>query len=382
MQITRQEAERLYQSGVEALRQGRAGEARARFEQLVAAGATGEMPWLLLAIARRGDNDVAGEEQALNRLLAIEPRSIRGHILKGDCRSNAGDGQAAIQFYKNALRLAENVALPPDVMDDVRGAEQSLAELQKQAHARREALLAKRGLPAVQWSPRFRHALELAGGQRRQYLQQPTAFAYPELPQIQYYDPAQFDWAAELEAATPVIRDELRALLQAQGTEDFRAYIQAGSDELRMDRTRELSGNKDWSALFLCENGSKVPEAIERCPKTWEAVLKAPLPSIAGWGPTVMFSLLKAGARIAAHTGMFNTRLICHLPLIVPPNCRFRVGNEVREWEEGKLLVFDDTIEHEAWNDSGEDRVILIFDIWRPELSERERGELAALFAP
>jgi aspartyl/asparaginyl beta-hydroxylase (cupin superfamily) len=93
-----------------------------------------------------------------------------------------------------------------------------------------------------------------------------------------------------------------------------------------------------------------------------------------------MFSLLRPGARIAPHTGMFNTRLVCHLPLIVPPGCRFRVGNEVREWEEGKLLIFDDTIEHEAWNDGGEDRVVLIFDIWRPELSERERKEVAALF--
>ena len=82
-----------------------------------------------------------------------------------------------------------------------------------------------------------------------------------------------------------------------------------------------------------------------------------------------------------AHTGMFNTRLICHLPLIVPPGCGFRVGNQVREWEVGKLLIFDDTIEHEAWNDSDEDRVVLIFDIWRPELSPAERDEVEALFS-
>jgi aspartyl/asparaginyl beta-hydroxylase (cupin superfamily) len=78
---------------------------------------------------------------------------------------------------------------------------------------------------------------------------------------------------------------------------------------------------------------------------------------------------------------MYNCRLICHLPLIVPPDCRFRVGNEVREWEEGKLLIFDDTIEHEAWNESDEDRIVLIFDIWRPELTEQERFELTALFS-
>ena len=95
--------------------------------------------------------------------------------------------------------------------------------------------------------------------------------------------------------------------------------------------------------------------------------------------PTAMFSLLRPGARITPHNGMFNTRLICHLPLIVPPGCGFRVGNEIREWEVGKLIVFDDSIEHEAWNDSDRDRVVLIFDVWRPELSAQERLEVGAL---
>ncbi len=142
-----------------------------------------------------------------------------------------------------------------------------------------------------------------------------------------------------------------------------------------------LINNADWSILPLCEQGWLTPDAVRRCPRTWEAVLQVPLPRISGWGPTVVFSLLKPGARIAAHTGMFNTRLICHLPLIVPPGCRFRVGDEVREWEEGKLLIFDDTIEHEAWNEGTSERVVLIFDVWRPELSERERYELTALFS-
>jgi aspartyl/asparaginyl beta-hydroxylase (cupin superfamily) len=94
-----------------------------------------------------------------------------------------------------------------------------------------------------------------------------------------------------------------------------------------------------------------------------------------------MFSLLRPGTRIPAHSGVHNTRLTCHLPLIVPADCGFRVGNEVRQWSEGKLLVFDDTIEHEAWNESGEDRVVLIFDIARPDMTEREQAEVAALFA-
>jgi len=94
-----------------------------------------------------------------------------------------------------------------------------------------------------------------------------------------------------------------------------------------------------------------------------------------------MFSLLKPGTRIPAHNGTHNTRLICHLPLIVPPGCFFRVGNETRQWEVGKLIIFDDTIEHEAWNDSAEERVVLIFEVWRPELSAQEQSEVTALFA-
>jgi aspartyl/asparaginyl beta-hydroxylase (cupin superfamily) len=75
-----------------------------------------------------------------------------------------------------------------------------------------------------------------------------------------------------------------------------------------------------------------------------------------------------------------NTRLICHLPLVVPGGCGFRVGNETREWVEGKAWAFDDTIEHEAWNSSDRTRVILLFEIWRPELTEAERGLVTSMF--
>jgi len=92
-----------------------------------------------------------------------------------------------------------------------------------------------------------------------------------------------------------------------------------------------------------------------------------------------VFSLLRPGARIPPHTGFLNARLICHLPLIVPPDCTFRVGNETRTWREGEAWVFDDTIEHEAHNGSDQTRVILIFDVWRPEVSADERGSIAAM---
>jgi aspartate beta-hydroxylase len=93
----------------------------------------------------------------------------------------------------------------------------------------------------------------------------------------------------------------------------------------------------------------------------------------------VLFSLPKPGVKIAPHHGFLNTRLICHLPLVVPNDCGLRLGNEVHSWKKGELVVFDDSIEHEAWNNSQQNRVVLIFDIWRPELSELEREWVTSL---
>jgi aspartate beta-hydroxylase len=94
-----------------------------------------------------------------------------------------------------------------------------------------------------------------------------------------------------------------------------------------------------------------------------------------------MFSLLAPRTHIPPHTGVSNTRLVCHLPLVVPPHCRFRVGATTREWRIGEAFVFDDTIEHEAWNDSDQLRVVLILDLWPPALSPAERDAVAAVIS-
>jgi len=381
MEVASRNEDELIHQGTQSLRQGRAADARAIFERLAAAGSANPLTWLLLAISCRHTRDVAAEETALDRLLGLEPHSLHGLIMKGDCRALAGANADAIRFYRAGLAAAEAAPVPADMIAEVERARTALKALEDRAYQKREELMTSRGLPPQGWSPRFARALEVAAGRRRLYFQQPTVFTYPELPHIQYYDPADFDWAPAVEARTADIRTELIALLDARGVDDFRPYIQAQDGAVRLDRNKGLVDSKEWSALFLCENGKPDEALIERCPKTWETVQQVPLARINGWGPTVMFSLLRGGARIAAHTGMFNTRLVCHLPLVVPPGCSFRVGNEIKDWREGKLFIFDDTIEHEAWNDSNEDRVVLIFDIWRPELSDKERSEITALLA-
>jgi aspartyl/asparaginyl beta-hydroxylase (cupin superfamily) len=169
---------------------------------------------------------------------------------------------------------------------------------------------------------------------------------------------------------------ELAEVLRIQNA--FVPYIQAQVDApARTDH--KLLDSLDWSAFFLWKDGAVVPQNAERCPRTLAALSDVPLARIKGRTPSILFSLLQPGARIAPHTGFLNTRLICHLPIIVPPQCRFRVGNDERHWEKGKAWVFDDTIEHEAGNPSDQARVVLIFDIWRPELTAEERGLVTAL---
>lgn len=377
MQLSNQEAERLVREGVQALQQGRSDEARRRFETVTATGRAGAQIWMLLATACHAQKDTAAAEAALDRVLEIEPGAVRALIMKADCCADSADPRVAAGLYKKAIRLAEGQSLPRDLLAELQRAETAAAQLDARFAAHLETSLSADGLPPERRSARFQQSLDVMANRMRIYLQEPTGFYYPELPHIQFYDPAQFSWAPAVEAATDAIRRELLAVM-APGVGDFRPYIRP---EPNQPRSHPLLDKKDWSALFFYENGTRYDETIARCPETWKAMQATPLPWVEGWEPTVMFSLLKAGTRIPAHTGTHNTRLICHLPLIVPPKCGFRVGNQVREWEEGKLLIFDDTIEHEAWNESSEDRVVLIFGIWRPELSEQERREIAALFS-
>jgi aspartyl/asparaginyl beta-hydroxylase (cupin superfamily) len=110
-----------------------------------------------------------------------------------------------------------------------------------------------------------------------------------------------------------------------------------------------------------------------------ELITQLDQPDVPGASPNAMFSLLAPRTRIPPHTGVANTRLVCHLPLIVPAECGFRCGATDIEWHVGKAFVFDDTIEHEAWNDSDELRVVLIVDLWAPSLSAGEREAVAAV---
>ena len=103
-----------------------------------------------------------------------------------------------------------------------------------------------------------------------------------------------------------------------------------------------------------------------------------PLSFIPDVAPCALFSALEPHTHIPAHSGVTNARSLVHLPLIIPGPARFRVANDIREWKMGEAWVFDDTLEHEAWNDADQLRVIMIVDVWNPYLSEGERELVAA----
>jgi len=369
------EAEAMIRSGVAALRAGQAGEAIRLLRGAVEAE-TVAPPWFLLAQACRHGGDGRGEEAALDKLLEGEPRHLGGLIMRADCHLRAGDRRAASAFYATALSAAAGQGqVSPMMANELRRAEAAAAELERDFAEHLEATLSERFAGGA-LTGRVGTAVDLMLGRKQVYLQQPKSFYFPGLPQIEFYERSQFPWLEEMEAAIPEIRAELEAVLAEDGA--FLPYVE--SEPNRPPALHLLLNDPRWGVFHLWKQGAPVAGNAERCPRTMATLERAPMPRIRGRSPMALFSLLRPGAHIAGHNGLLNTRLICHVPLILPGRCRLRVGNEVREWEEGKALVFDDSVEHEAWNDSDSSRVILLFEIWRPELDEAERAQLTALF--
>lgn len=368
----------MLRAGVAAVQRRAPAEALRIFADLTARDPSVAPPWLLIAQAHHMSGDVVAEEQALDRFLATEPRNIRGLIMKGDARAIARDDRAATSFYQLALGAAAARAdLPPTLVPDLDRIQAWLTTQQARYEDHLRATLARQGVDPDAMGGRFRQSIEILTGRAQTYYQQPSAFFYPGLPQIQFYERTDFPWLPALEAETPVLRAELEAIL-AGGGDGFAPYIEAQPNRPRS--TNPLYGDPSWSAFYLWRSGTPVAENAVRAPRAMAALAQVPMPHIASRSPMALYSSLRPGAHIVPHNGLLNTRLICHLPLIAPPGCSFRVGNETRTWREGETIVFDDSIEHEARNDGTAIRIVLLFEIWRPELSAEERQALTMLY--
>lgn len=195
-------------------------------------------------------------------------------------------------------------------------------------------------------------------------LQYPDYPLFPGLRNRPWHDTAAWPAAAQLEAAVDEIRAEWRALPDAEHL-----------------RYTPPSMTNLWQVYLLHYMGVDMSPVSPRCPRT-HALLRS-LPDICvdyAWADA-LFSVHASRSHLRAHCSVDNLRVRCHLALQLPPGCRIRVGDETRAWTEGRALMFEDSFEHEVWNEGAMKRAILIVDFWHPDLTLVEREAITALFA-
>jgi aspartyl/asparaginyl beta-hydroxylase (cupin superfamily) len=332
------------------------------------------------AVACRARNDTPGEEAAIGRALSLDPMDLLALILRADLLERQGKRHEAAQAHAAVVAVAPPLErLHPDLHPALARAaafrRQYGDELATFIDERLSPHMASPQDPTV---TRFRDSVDMMLGRAKRYESRAAIYQYPHLPAIEFFDRADFPWLDAFEQATADIRDEFLDVLKSE--EGFAPYITYPPD-VPHNQWVELNNSPRWSAFHLHKMGARVEANAARCPRTMALLNDAPQPDMPGRTPSAMFSLLKPRTRIPPHNGVTNARLVVHLPLIVPEGCGFRVGNQTRHWVPGKAWVFDDTIEHEAWNDSDKLRVVLIFDIWHPHLSPAERALVTELIS-
>ena len=205
--------------------------------------------------------------------------------------------------------------------------------------------------------------------------QRPSFLLFPGLPTSPYIDRTRVDWIEFMESQTLPILAELQRLLPSSSGRE-RVFP---TDVLEAQNLRGLDEPPSWNGYYFYRHGERRDDNCNSCPDTARTLDALPLCRVREHGPEVLFSVFTAGTHLLPHRGVTNTRVVGHLPLIVPEKCALSVGGELHEWQVGRVVVFDDTYEHEAWNRSKQTRVVLIFDTWNPYLTEAERAAVTDL---
>lgn len=343
--------------------------------------------WMQLAYVQKAAGDFNGAVGSFRCGLALAPRIFVARLQLGVALEQLGQSQEALKAYFMAIESARAMGRWEDDATTAPALREAVKHAVKYVNKGRRQLF-----HGVLGPLRERYgSSELLRVERSLaiYLsdqpvpipdprQKPKFLYFPDIASQPYYPRKRFPWLEELEAATDTVREELRSvLLQGLQLEAFLGQIpaQARDGMLRSSGDREPA----WDAYFFYRHGQRHDEHCARCPKTAALLDALPLVRIRDHAPEALFSILTPGSHILPHTGVTNTRLVTHLPLIVPPDCAIRVGGEEHIWQEGRCVTFDDTYEHEAWNRSEQTRVVLILDSWHPDLSEAERAAVTDL---
>ena len=362
----------LNELGVRMLDRGGLEQAQALFAHAAALNPRQPSIWANLASSLKALGRRSEELEAIEKALELEPRHVSALLQKGAYLEETGDPRNAARTYQNMLEcIPPGMEIPANIRAAVDHAK-SVVDTDRSALAAQleEPLAHIRERLGGRRQRRVDMCIDALLGNRRAYHSRPTWMYFPELPAIEFFERADFPWLDAIEAASDGIRGELLRVLVAD-RDGLQPYLDYPSN-LPVDQFRELNHSRRWSAYFLWNQSVEVTGHMARCPTTAKALELAPRCRVAGRAPTAFFSILDPNTRIPPHVGITNTRCTVHLPLVIPPACGFRVGATTREWVPGKAWVFDDTIEHEAWNLSDTPRAILIFDIWNPLLTDVE----------
>ena len=334
---------------------------------------------------------LAGDFQAavdsLYRGVKAAPELFVERLRLGVVLEELGRDHEALVAYFGAINTAQaqgrwvsHATTRPDMADAVKHAIRFVDAGRHQLFdAVIEPLRLQHGRSAL---ARVEKCLAIYLGEQRAMLpdarQRPRFFYFPDIPSQTYYASDRFPWLAQLEAATGVIRQELRtALSQPQDLVPFQGTNSTEGPNSYLGSFGTSA--PAWDAFFFYRHGIRHDANCARCPQSVALLDAMPLVRIDDHAPEMLFSVLRPGTHILPHRGVTNTRLVTHLPLIVPADCALRVGGETHAWEEGRCVTFDDTFEHEAWNRSNQTRVVLILDNWNPDLTEIERSAVTDL---
>jgi aspartate beta-hydroxylase len=372
----------------------------------------------IVGLAALGGGRVQRALDLLGRAARLDPEDAATHHHFARAQEAAGDLDSALASYDCAVRLSPGFYLARlhraaalERRGDARRALANYARALTDAQQLGKWINAASTPPGLQ--PMVQHAVRVVRAGRRELLaslleplaqrhgrdaltrvercvrlqlleeepvypdprQRPTFLYFPGLSASPYLEREWFPWMAELEAQTGVIREELLSVLGSDAGRE-RVFTSA---ELENENLRGLAQPPSWNGYYFYRHAERREDNCSACPRTIRALDALPLARVPSHAPEVLFSVFTPGTQLLPHRGVTNTRVVGHLPLIVPPDCALRVGGEVHAWQEGRAVVFDDTYEHEAWNRSDLTRVILIFDLWHPALSEAEREAVSDL---
>jgi aspartate beta-hydroxylase len=339
-----------------------------------------------MATARPGPRDtgetrVAGATEGGGEDIAPEALLERARALEESGRH----GDALLAYYRAVIlsqragRWLDKATTPPELHGRVTYAMRYVKAGRRRVfgHAL-EPVYARHGHDPL---ARFDDCLALQVGDRQALppdpRQRPSILYFPGLPSAPFFPRSDFPWFAELERETDAIRAELLAVMPRSERSE-RVFGSDAAERLGLAGERGAPG---WNGFYFWRHGERREENHALCPRTSAVLERLPLVRIREHAPEVMFSVLEPGSHILPHRGVTNTRVVCHLPLVVSGDCALVVGGERHEWREGQAVAFDDTYEHEAWNRGPRTRVVLIVDVWNPHLSAAERDAVAALVA-